>query len=162
MATFDIFIDWLLGPNVEGGYVNNPSDPGGETRFGIAKRYHQDVDIKNLTRDGAISIYRIQYWDAIHGDDLHPAIAFMLCDADINEGGGTAVVILQHALGVAVDGRLGPVTLAAEHLATPRTLLLEIAARRMVAYAEDPNEASFELGWARRLMSCVAASSALL
>lgn len=46
----------------EGGYVNDPKDPGGETNFGIAKRYHPHVDIKNLTEREAADIYLREYW----------------------------------------------------------------------------------------------------
>lgn len=160
MNAFDNFMAWLLP--AEGGYHIDANDPGGETNFGISKRAHPDVDLKNLTREGAIAIYRIQYWEPIHGDDLPPAIAFMLADASVNEGIETAVILLQHSVGAFVDGHLGPVTLAAAQHVDSKALLLEIAAHRMVAYADDPNEASFELGWARRLMSCVAASLTLI
>lgn len=159
MTAFDAFIDWLLGPDIEGGYVNDPNDPGGETKFGIAKRYHPDVDIKNLTRGGAVLIYAAQYWAPIHGDDLPPGVAFITADAAVNESVETAIHFLQRAVGVAVDGVIGPATLAAAKV-DPLATLLEIAARRMVAYAEDPNEPRFEVGWARRLMSCVHAALA--
>lgn len=46
----------------EGGYSNDPDDPGGETNFGIAKKYHPDVDIKNLTPEKAADIYYNEYW----------------------------------------------------------------------------------------------------
>ena len=54
----------------EGGYVNDPHDPGGETNFGISKRAYPSVDIKHLTKEGAIAIYKKDYWDKIKGDDL--------------------------------------------------------------------------------------------
>ena len=54
----------------EGGYVNHPNDPGGETKWGIAKRYHPDLDIKNLTAEEAATIYANEYWDAAGCDDI--------------------------------------------------------------------------------------------
>lgn len=51
-----------LTVGLEGAYSNDPNDPGGETKFGIAKRYHQSVDIKNLTLEGARAIYYNEYW----------------------------------------------------------------------------------------------------
>ena len=59
--SFDEIIDIVL--EHEGGYVNDPDDPGGETNFGIAKRSHPDVDIANLTKAGAKEIYKAEYWD---------------------------------------------------------------------------------------------------
>jgi len=61
LVNFDEIIEVVL--HHEGGYVNDPKDPGGETNFGIAKRSHPDVDIKNLTKDGAKEIYKEHYWD---------------------------------------------------------------------------------------------------
>lgn len=74
----------------EGGYSNDPSDPGGETNFGIAKRYHPDVDIKNLTTEKAAGIYKAEYWDEM-GCDLLPfpkdVVAF---EMSVNPGKGVA------------------------------------------------------------------------
>ena len=61
LTEFNEIIEVVL--HHEGGYVNDPKDPGGETNFGIAKRSHPDVDIKNLTKDGAKEIYKEHYWD---------------------------------------------------------------------------------------------------
>ena len=61
ISKFDEIIEVVL--EHEGGYVNDPKDPGGETNFGIAKRSHPDVDIKNLTKESAKEIYKEVYWD---------------------------------------------------------------------------------------------------
>ncbi len=61
LVEFNDIIEVVL--HHEGGYVNDPKDPGGETNFGVAKRSHPDVDIKNLTKDGAKEIYKEHYWD---------------------------------------------------------------------------------------------------
>ena len=61
MSKFDEIIEVVL--EHEGGYVNDPKDPGGETNFGIAKRSNPDVDIKNLTKAEASLIYKTKYWD---------------------------------------------------------------------------------------------------
>jgi len=60
MAEFSRAINTIL--KNEGGYVNNPNDPGGETNYGISKRSFPDVDIRNLTQEKAIAIYRASYW----------------------------------------------------------------------------------------------------
>ena len=59
-TTFDEIIEVVL--EHEGGYVNDPHDAGGETNFGIAKRWYPDVDIKNLTKEQAKKIYHQDYW----------------------------------------------------------------------------------------------------
>ena len=160
MTGFDAWIDWLL--EIEGGYTSNAADPGGETNWGIAKRYHPTVDIKNLTREGAAAIYRVEYWNALQCDELPAAVAFMVADAGVNEGTGTAAKLLQRALTVSADGVIGQQTIAAAKGANQAALLKEVAARRMVKYATDPNALSFELGWARRLMSCLFEAAKLL
>ncbi len=66
MANFDLSVDKTL--KFEGGYVNNPNDSGGETNFGISKRFHPNVDIAGLDVDGAKDIYKSEYWNAINGD----------------------------------------------------------------------------------------------
>ena len=60
LTKFDDIIEIVL--EHEGGYVNDPDDPGGETNFGIAKRSHPDVDIANLTKEDAKIIYYQDYW----------------------------------------------------------------------------------------------------
>ncbi|MFS8082999.1 MAG: glycosyl hydrolase 108 family protein, partial [Ginsengibacter sp.] len=62
-SDFDAAVDSVLGE--EGGYVNNPADPGGETQWGISKRAFPDVDIKALTRDAAKALYKAHYWDPL-------------------------------------------------------------------------------------------------
>ena len=68
LKTFDEIIEVTL--HHEGGYVHDPTDLGGETNYGIAKRFYPKVDIKNLTKDGAKEIYKKDYWDKNKVDDL--------------------------------------------------------------------------------------------
>ena len=68
MTTFDQAFAIVIGE--EGGYVNDPNDPGGETKYGIAKNSHPNVDIANLTLDQAKAIYKTEYWDKVFGDTL--------------------------------------------------------------------------------------------
>jgi len=79
---FNLAVDFVL--KHEGGYSNDPNDPGGETNFGISKRYHPDVDVKNLTVEGAEQIYKAQYWDAYHCDDLPFPIDIIAMDTVVN------------------------------------------------------------------------------
>src|SRR5271166_7021852 len=97
----------------EGGYSNDPDDPGGETNFGISKRYHPDVDIKNLTVEGAQQIYWTDYWLKASCDKLPPDVAFVLFDYAVLPGIGSASKALQNLVKVKADGEIGPATLAA-------------------------------------------------
>lgn len=102
----------------EGGYVNDPNDPGGETNFGISKRQYPNVDIKNLTLDDAKTIYQRDYWDAIQGDSLPWPLCAFVFDCAVNQGCDSAAdfaaqKMLQGALGLTQDGIIGPATLSA-------------------------------------------------
>ena len=81
----------------EGGYVNDPNDLGGETNYGITKRFYPDVDIKNLTRNQAKDIYKRDYWDKNRVESLPENLWHIFFDMCVNMGRGTAVKILQRA-----------------------------------------------------------------
>jgi lysozyme family protein len=70
----------------EGAYVNDPKDPGGETNFGIARRFHPTIDIKNLTREKAIELYREEYWKPIAGEQLLEPLGLIALDTAVNCG----------------------------------------------------------------------------
>ena len=98
----------------EGGYVNHPSDPGGETKYGISKRAYPDVDIAELTEDEAAVIYKRDYWDRIKGDDLPVGVACAVMDYAVNSGISRASKALQSVCGIANgDGIIGPASLNA-------------------------------------------------
>jgi hypothetical protein len=79
----------------EGGYSDNKNDPGGETNFGICKRYHTNVDIKNLTKDKAAVIYHTEYWNAMGCDDLPSPLDIVVFDCAVNPGNGRAAGYLK-------------------------------------------------------------------
>ena len=149
MNTFDDYINRVLSH--EGGYINNPDDPGGETKFGIAKRSYPNVDIKNLTREGAIEIYRRDFWQRVQGDLLPRQFAFQAIDAAVNHGIGNAVRWMQRAAGVADDGFIGPMTIAAIKRADPADLVLNFNAERLEFYAKLTTFDAFGRGWTRRV-----------
>lgn len=70
----------------EGGYVNDPVDPGGETKYGISKRAYPHLDIKNLTREGANEIYYTDYWLAAGCDSLPVPLCMVAFDSAVNHG----------------------------------------------------------------------------
>ena len=135
----------------EGGYVNLRADPGGETNWGIAKRSYPNLNIRALTRDDAIAIYRRDFWDRVQGDKLPHEVAFQALDAAVNHGPGQAVRWLQRAAGVADDGRIGPITLAAIASANPSDLVLRFNAERLEFYSNLSTFSTFGKGWTRRV-----------
>lgn len=78
----------------EGGYVNNPSDPGGETKYGISKRAYPREDIKNLTESQAVEIYRLDYWNPSGAELLRDDMAVLHFDTAVNVGVEKAKEIL--------------------------------------------------------------------
>jgi len=146
---FEDAFERLLGH--EGGYVDNPKDPGGETNWGISKRSYPTVDIKNLTRWAAMAIYRRDFWDPVHGEKLPDGVAFQLFDFAVNSGIGTAIRYLQKAVGVADDGYWGPVSQAALEKYSESDLIMLLLAERLDFMTRLKNWSDASRGWARRI-----------
>ena len=109
-------LDFIIAK--EGGYVNHPNDPGGETKFGISKRSYPTLDIKNLTREQAAEIYKRDYFDKVKGDQLPFWLGLMVADFAVNAGVKTSVKLLQKTLvdsgcPLDTDGIFGNATLNA-------------------------------------------------
>jgi lysozyme family protein len=135
----------------EGGYVNDPQDPGGETRWGISKRSYPNLDIANLTKEQAGEIYRRDFWDKCHADNLPPALAFQVFDMAVNSGIGTAIRKLQLAAGVADDGQFGPVTAGAVSKMSDQELTIGFLAERLDFMRRLTTWPRFGAGWAARI-----------
>lgn len=136
----------------EGGYTPaKASDPGGETSFGISKRSYPNLNIKNLTRDQAIAIYRRDFWELVNADEMPEDLQFQALDFAINSGIGTAIRKLQSAAGVADDGYWGPVTRAAVARMPPAVLLLRYLAKRLDFMRRLSNWLPNSAGWAARI-----------
>lgn len=149
MDNFTGYIDRVL--THEGGYSLDPRDPGGETKFGISKRSYPSIDIKNLTREVAVEIYRRDFWDRVQGDKLPRQFAFQALDAAVNHGIGNAVRWIQRSAGVADDGIIGPLTLAAVGRADPADLVLRFNAERLRFYSKLATFDAFGRGWVNRV-----------
>ena len=155
LTEFEEIIEVVL--HHEGGYVNDPDDPGGETNFGIAKRSHPDVDIANLDEQGAKEIYKVHYWHKNRVDEMPDQLKHIYFDMCVNQGKGRAVKILQRAAvakgaDIEVDGGLGPMTLAA----VSNVELDRVRAYRVKYYADlvtrKPDLEKFYFGWFRRAL----------
>ena len=136
---------------IEGGYVNDPNDPGGETKYGICKRDHPDVDIANLTPEGAMAIYKAEFWDVIEGDLLPFSVADQLLDFAVNGGIQTSIRKGQDAVGVADDGHWGPVTRAAVKATNPAVFCLKFAALKIRYYTKLTKFSNYGAGWMNRV-----------
>jgi lysozyme family protein len=147
--TFDEAFERTVGH--EGGYVNDPADPGGETQWGISKRAYPGLDIKTLTRDDAREIYRRDFWNRINADRLHGAVAFQLFDFAVNSGIETSIRYLQRALGVADDGHWGPISQAAADRVSDADLIMLLNAERLDFMTRCKNWPDASRGWARRI-----------
>lgn len=149
IVRFDAAFKKLI--NHEGGYVNHPRDPGGETKFGITKRSYPHLDIKTLTLDEARAIYRRDFWDALQCDALPAAVRFQVFDAAVNSGRGNAARWLQAAVDVATDGYVGPITLQAALSYSPAALIARFNAERLAFMTRLTTWPTFGKGWARRI-----------
>jgi lysozyme family protein len=137
----------------EGGLTDDPGDSGGLTNFGISQAAFPDVDIRNLTRDGAEAIYRSEYWARVQGDDprMLAGVDLMVFDMAVNAGVKTSAMMLQRCLGVEADGDIGEITLEAVACAVPARLIAALGAAQLAFYQSLPGWAKFGRGWGGRV-----------
>lgn len=150
---FDTAFHRLLGH--EGGFVDHPSDPGGATCWGVTERVARENGYQGAMRELPVAvakkIYRSKYWDAVRAEDLPAAVRYEMFDAAVNSGTGQATRWLQRALGVADDGRLGPITIAAAHAADAQLVARRMLGQRLRFMTDLSTWPTFGKGWARRI-----------
>ena len=117
---YDKCIETIL--HHEGGYVNHPDDPGGETNLGVTKKVYlnwcedQNITVKAMTDllvEDVAPIYKKNYWDRVKGDQLPSGLDLCVFDFGVNAGTGRAAKYLQTMIGTVADGGIGPNTLKA-------------------------------------------------
>lgn len=135
----------------EGGLVNDPNDPGKLTKYGVSQRSYPNLDIAALTLEDCKAIYKRDFWNRIHADELHDGVAFQAFDFAVNSGIETAVRKLQAALGVADDGHWGPVTTAAAKAMSETDQIMRLNAQRLRFMSRLTNWPNASRGWARRI-----------
>lgn len=136
----------------EGGYVNDPRDAGGETKYGISKRAYPNEDIPSMTLDRAKFLYRRDYWEQIKGDELPWQWGIAVFDCAVNQGVSVAKKFMQDALGVTVDGVIGPRTIRAAQAADDRKLG-RFFALRAIRYSSLSAFNTYGYGWFTRLFA---------
>jgi lysozyme family protein len=152
--TFHEIIDKVL--EMEGGYVDHKDDRGGETNFGISKRSHPDVDMKNLTKEGAKQIYYEDYWIPSKAEMVPDQLKEIYFDMVVNFGLRGAVKVLQNTCNakntfkIKVDGRIGPATISASKNVEPDRLRAYRLMRFAKIVIKNPSQEIFWYGWFRR------------
>ena len=140
----------------EGGYVNDPTDPGGETKFGISKKNHPNLDIKNLTIESAFAIYEDEYYKHPHIDLIASLrLRWKLFDIGVNCSPHTAVEMLQRAIGdPVVDGIIGKETTTITNLLNPLYVIASLAKQQAAHYTDiclkKPSQTKYLGGWLKR------------
>lgn len=145
----------------EGGWVNNPQDPGGETNLGVTKSVWEAFvghavppgSLKSLTIPLVTPLYKSRYWDAISGDSLPDGADAALFDYAVNSGVGAASKALQHIVGVPADGQIGPQTLNAvsAYAGGPAALVSAISSARLGFLKALPAWETFGANWGERV-----------
>ena len=144
-TAFDITIGF------EGGYVNDPNDAGGETKYGISKRAYPDLDIKNLTLEQAKEIYHRDYWERCKCDFIPDALSIALFDFAVNSGTKRAVRYLQRALDITIDGVIGNQTIGACNRVPTRYVLNKYLDLRIKYLMQLKGWQHFGNGWGNRV-----------
>ncbi|ELC3208419.1 peptidoglycan-binding protein [Vibrio parahaemolyticus] len=143
-------------PKPDLGYVNNPKDPGGETKGGISKRAFPGIDIASLTLDKIVRIYYTNYWKPAYCPEWSGAIALYAFDSAVQHGATNAIRMLQEIAGTKPDGKVGPNTRAAVHSGDVEYLCARYGLRRARFYARilknNYSQTAFIEGWHNRLV----------
>lgn len=161
MSGFATALPFVL--RMEGGYVNDPVDRGGTTNKGITQRTYSawltnqgrpSRPVREITDEEVEQIYHLCYWSAAKCDALPWPASAAHFDAAVNHGVARAARMLQEALGVKVDGIIGPVTLAAAGSADTQQLVNAMLWIRVDFYYRITagDQVKFLRGWLRRLL----------
>jgi lysozyme family protein len=143
----------------EGGWADHPKDPGGATNLGVTIGTLSDwlgrpatkAEVRALTKASVAPIYRRNYWNAVRGDELPAGVDYAVFDFAVNSGRGRAIPSLQRAIGVADDGKLGPITLAAAASKDAAQTIERICADRLAFLRRLSTWPTFGKGWSSRV-----------
>ena len=135
----------------EGVFSNDKDDSGGETKYGITKKVYPHLDIPNLTKQQAIEIYRRDYWEGCSCHSMPWWAALLVFDAAVQHGQPTARPLIQRAVKVAADGKIGPISIRAIIAADADEAIGTFQALRFTdIYLRHSKWEKFGTGWLRR------------
>ena len=154
----------------EGGYVNHPKDPGGETNLGVTKRVYEEwggtKDMVDLLVEDVAPIYEKNYWGRTKCDDLPSGLDLCVFDFAVNAGPGRAAKYLQQIIGTTVDGGIGPNTLKAVYNYVEEVgvqgIIEEYQSGRQSYYEQLSTFETFGRGWTRRVSETTEEAIALI
>jgi lysozyme family protein len=158
----------------EGGYVDNPADPGGATNMGITlatlRQYMDDpqlgaTQVRDMTERTARAIYQALYWNPLRADALPCGVDLSVFDMGVNAGTWRSARLLQRALGFTgeeVDGCIGPITLSAVAKFDARELVDDLAERQAAFYRSLAEFSIFGEGWLNRCSARKEAALAMI
>lgn len=158
LTTFDPALRLLL--RHEGGFVDNPEDPGGCTNLGVTKHQWETyvghsvsiADMKALTPERVTPFYKNRYWDVVKADSLPAGVDDCLFDCCVNSGPGRAVKILQGVLGLTQDGIIGAQTIAATAARSAHETIPAYCSARLAFLKTLPTWPTFGKGWEARVI----------
>lgn len=146
----------------EGGFCDNPHDPGGATENGITQHQYDlwriahgqpTQNVRLLGPEEESIIYRSCYWNPVNGDALPAGVDYCVFDFAVNSGPHKAAVSLQFAVGVKLDGQIGDKTLAAVAALDPLHIINSVCDQRLAYMKGLKNWPFFEHGWSARVAS---------
>ena len=163
-ANFDKCLEMLL--HHEGGYVNHPDDPGGETNLGVTKKVYKEWGgkkrMKKLTVKDVAPIYKKNYWAKLKCDDLPSGLDFCAFDWAVNSGPRRAAKAIQNIVGANPDGAIGPKTMALIAKQNPRYMIEQFGKIRQEFYESLGTFKTFGNGWTRRNKETTEASISMI
>jgi len=150
---FDKVMGYIL--QSEGGFVNDPRDPGGITNHGVTKKVWDDYvgretteqEMRDLTEDDVKPLYKKNYWNVVGGDSLPDGVDYAVMDYAVNSGTSRAIRALQTALGLDADGVIGPLTLKSASEANAKDLAEKICEERLAFMKQAKNPKTGSLLW---------------
>ena len=155
MSNFQECLDLVL--KSEGGWVNNPSDPGGETNLGVTKRVwveyvgHPVESLKKLTKEDVAPLYELKYWRPCYCEVLPRGLDFVVFSMGVNAGPGRSVKLLQSAIGCVPDGVIGPRTRELISSSNGADIIKKFSTARREYYQSLKTFPIFGKGWLLRV-----------